>query len=159
MRTATDWFDLYGASHQNKTNKLIHWICIPLILLASLGLVQAIPHPFGDVPGLHWASICWAICLLFYASLSWTVFGGMLLWGAVFIGLNTLIAATGLSLAGVSATIFVLAWIAQFYGHKVEGKKPSFFQDVQFLLVGPAWLLQFVYRRMGIPVETRAAQA
>jgi len=53
----------------------------------------------------------------------------------------------------------VAAWIAQFYGHKVEGKKPSFFQDVQFLLVGPAWLLQLVYRRVGIPVETRAVQA
>jgi len=159
MRTATQWFDLYGESHQNSTNKLIHWICIPLILMASLGLVQAIPHPFGDVPGLHWATIGWGICLLFYASLSWTVFAGMLVWGAAFIALNTLIAASGLSLAGVSAGIFFAAWVAQFYGHKVEGKKPSFFQDIQFLLVGPAWLLQFVYRRVGIPVETRRAAA
>jgi uncharacterized membrane protein YGL010W len=51
----------------------------------------------------------------------------------------------------VSAIVFVVAWIGQFYGHKVEGKKPSFLKDIQFLLIGPAWLLHFIYRRLGIP--------
>jgi uncharacterized membrane protein YGL010W len=46
--------------------------------------------------------------------------------------------------------VFVLAWIGQFIGHLIEGKKPSFFEDVKFLMVGPAWLLGFVYRRLGI---------
>jgi uncharacterized membrane protein YGL010W len=46
--------------------------------------------------------------------------------------------------------VFVLAWIGQFIGHMVEGRKPSFFEDLGFLLVGPAWLLSFVYQRAGI---------
>ena len=47
MKTATHWFELYGVSHKNKINKLIHWVCIPIILLCTLGLMQSIPHPFG----------------------------------------------------------------------------------------------------------------
>ena len=47
-------------------------------------------------------------------------------------------------------TTFIFAWIGQFIGHKIEGKKPSFFEDIQFLLIGPAWLLSFVYKKMGI---------
>ncbi|MCO4774337.1 MAG: DUF962 domain-containing protein [Deltaproteobacteria bacterium] len=157
MRTATEWFELYGESHQNATNKAIHWICIPMILLSSMGLVQAIPHPFGDIAYLNWASVAWVACLVFYGSMSWTIFAGMALWGAACVAINTAIAASGLPLAWVSVGIFFVAWLAQFYGHKVEGKKPSFLNDLQFLLVGPAWLLQFVYQRVGIPVETRAA--
>ncbi len=160
MRTATEWFDLYAESHQDPTNKAIHWVCIPLILLSSLGLVAAIPHPFGEASSLlNWASIAWVVCMAFYATLSRTIFVGMGLIGAACVAINAAIAAAGLPLATVSAGIFFLAWLAQFYGHKVEGKKPSFINDLQFLLVGPAWLLQFVYRRVGIPVETRAARA
>jgi uncharacterized membrane protein YGL010W len=44
---------------------------------------------------------------------------------------------------------FVLAWIGQFIGHKIEGKKPSFFKDVAFLLIGPAWLMSFIYKKLG----------
>ena len=49
-----------------------------------------------------------------------------------------------------SLIIFVIAWIGQFIGHKIEGKKPSFFEDIQFLLIGPAWLLSFIYNKLGI---------
>ena len=157
MRTATEWFDLYAESHQNPRNKAIHWVAIPAILVASLGLVQAIPHPFGTVPGLHWASLGWVLCLVFYARLSPTILVGMAVLGAAGIAWNSVLVAAGLPLATISATVFFVAWAAQFYGHKIEGKKPSFFQDLQFLLVGPAWLLQFVYRRVGVPVERTAS--
>ena len=46
--------------------------------------------------------------------------------------------------------LFVVGWLFQFIGHKVEGKKPSFFEDLQFLLIGPAWLLAAIYRKLGI---------
>ena len=64
----------------------------------------------------------------------------------------TLLAAAGYTAWIVAAVLFVAAWVGQFWGHKVEGKKPSFFKDVQFLLIGPAWLLSFIYKRVGIPV-------
>ena len=47
-------------------------------------------------------------------------------------------------------TLFVIAWVGQFYGHKIEGKKPSFFDDLQFLLIGPLWVAEPWLRRQGI---------
>ncbi len=158
MRTATDWFDKYAESHQNKTNKAIHWICIPLILLVSVGLVQSIPHPFGGGAAnpLNWASVTFGLCVVFfYARLSWTIGAGMAAVGAACVAINASIAGAGLPLVTICVSVFVGAWVFQFVGHKIEGKKPSFFEDLQFLLVGPAWLLQFVYRALGVPIETR----
>ena len=50
----------------------------------------------------------------------------------------------------VSIGIFVLARMGQFYGHKLEGAKPSFFKDLQFLMIGPAWVISFLYKKFGI---------
>ena len=79
MRSATAWFDLYGESHKNKINKAIHWICIPLILLATLGLIQALGVQMGDHLGLRYVGVAVALCMVFYARLSWTIFAGMTL--------------------------------------------------------------------------------
>jgi uncharacterized membrane protein YGL010W len=49
-----------------------------------------------------------------------------------------------------SVAIFIIAWIGQFYGHNIEGKKPSFLKDIQFLLIGPMWLMSFIYKKWGI---------
>jgi uncharacterized membrane protein YGL010W len=150
MRSAEEWFSLYGESHRNPTNKLIHWVFIPPIALSTLGLCAAIPHPFGE-SGLHWGVVGAGLTMIFYASLSWTLALGMALGAVIMLSINTLIASV-LPIGWVSAGVFFTAWVAQFIGHKIEGKKPSFFQDLQFLLVGPAWLLQFIYRRVGIPL-------
>ena len=53
----------------------------------------------------------------------------------------------------LSMLIFILGWIGQFIGHKIEGQKPSFFEDIQFLLIGPAWLLSFIYKKLGVPLK------
>ena len=52
----------------------------------------------------------------------------------------------------ISLSIFIIAWIGQFIGHKIEGMKPSFLKDIQFLLIGPAWLLSFIYKKLNIPL-------
>lgn len=159
MKTATEWFESYAESHQNPLNKAIHWLCIPVIMVATLGLLQSIPHPFGALPLLHWGTVVVALALVFYVRLSWTLGLGMALVSAASLGLNAAIVASGLPLLWVSAGAFFIAWVLQFVGHKVEGKKPSFFQDLQFLLIGPAWLLQFIYQRLGLPVEPARASA
>ena len=144
----------YGESHQNRTNKLIHWICVPSIMFSLLGLLYAIP--FIGERGLlaNWAAVFLALALLYYLRLSIPMFLGFLLIGGAMIwGINAIYDAVGRDagyLALVSLAIFVVAWIGQFIGHRIEGKKPSFLEDVQFLLVGPAWLLHFVYRSAGV---------
>lgn len=159
MRTAAQWFDIYGESHKNRTNKLIHWVCIPLITLSTLGLLQWIPDPFGDAPLAHWGTAFAIVAQLFYLRMSWRLSLGMVTVSAVLLATNHAITAAGLHIGVVSAAIFFVAWVGQFIGHKIEGKKPSFFQDLQFLLVGPAWLVQAVYRRVGIPVSPQGASA
>ena len=149
MKTPDQWFDQYGESHQNPVNKLIHWICIPLIVLSLLGLLAAIPSPF-DSPWIHWGTVFFAGSMLWYAMLSPRLAAGMAVVGAVMLAGVQVLAALPIPLWLSSVLIFVGAWIGQFYGHKIEGKKPSFFEDLQFLLIGPLWLLGHLYRRAGL---------
>ena len=157
MRSADQWFELYGESHKNAINKAIHWVCIPLIVLSTLGLFQSIPHPFGTGVAFHWGTVLVLGAMVFYLRLSWTLAAGMAVVAGACLAINAALAEAGVNVLISSVAIFAGAWLFQFIGHKIEGQKPSFFQDLQFLLVGPAWLLQFVYRKVGIPVTSAEA--
>lgn len=158
MRKIDQLLSEYGESHQNATNKTIHWICVPLIFLSVVGLIASIPSEiiqsaFGRLnPYANWAAVVLLLVLVYYLTLSIPLTIGMMLFGALCLTVVNLIARLDIApLWVVSLVIFFAAWVGQFYGHKVEGKKPSFFKDVQFLLIGPAWLMHFIYKRMGIP--------
>ena len=147
----------YGESHQNETNKMVHWICVPAIVLSLLGLIWNIPVPaalsqihFGFIP-LNCAVLFILFAMIYYFSLSVNLGIGMIVVIALLGTAGFLVASlVPLPLWATCLIIFSLAWIGQFWGHKIEGKKPSFLKDVQFLLIGPLWLLSFIYRRLGI---------
>jgi len=143
----------YAESHQNPTNKLVHWVCVPLIMFAILGLLWSLPVPAAVrtlSPWLNWATVVMVLAVAYYVRLSGRLAVGMVLvWAAMALGLRVVDAGAALPLWAVCLIIFVLAWVGQFWGHKVEGKKPSFLKDLQFLLIGPLWLLHFIYRRLG----------
>jgi len=139
LRKVDQLFDRYGESHRNPVNKTIHWICVPLITWSVLAVLWAW-SPVAAYIGI-------GLALVFYAWLSPVIALGMLIVVALMVYPLTLL---GTRVLIVAAVVFVLAWIGQFVGHHIEGKKPSFFEDVKFLLIGPAWLLGFVYRRLGI---------
>ena len=129
MKTIGEWFDEYGESHQNKTNKLIHWVCVPTIYFSIIGILA------------HFSALLTAALLvlafIFYARLDIVLAVAMAALTLVMAWLIIILpAGTGFYIA-----LFVAAWIGQFYGHKIEGKKPSFFKDLQFLLVGPIWCM------------------
>lgn len=146
--------DKYGESHQNKTNKLIHWICVPTIMFSLLGMLYSIPFPGGIGLVTNWAAAFYATALIYYLTLSLPMFlGFIVVGGGLVVGNHFLaeaLASTGFPYIYVSLIIFVVAWIGQFIGHKIEGAKPSFLDDLQFLLIGPAWLLHFIYKKVGI---------
>lgn len=155
MKTIDEWLMLYGRDHQNSINKLIHWICVPIILFSVIGLLMSIPFPTILNGWVNVATIVYILALAFYFRLSISIFFGMLIIGTLFFIANRFIAINvlpkiGLTLWQFSLIIFVIAWIFQFIGHKLEGQKPSFFEDMQFLLIGPIWLLSFVYMKIGI---------
>ena len=153
-QTLQEWLDAYGESHQNRTNKLIHFVCVPVIFLTVVGLLWAIPVPevMAQVPGLNWATLGLLFVVIYYARLSFTLMLGMLVFSLLCVAIIRSVELAGLSVLWSSVVVFVLAWIGQFVGHKMEGKKPSFFEDLQFLMIGPAWIMNFLYRRLGLPV-------
>ncbi len=152
MRRVDRLLEEYGESHLNKTNKLIHWIFVPLIFLSIALLVWSIPFPVETVWWLNWISIVIALVTLYYIVLSPMIALGLFpimilcIYIARFLDRNFSTPVWVIALG-----IFVVSWIFQFIGHKIEGKKPSFAKDIEFLLVGPAWLLHFIYKKMGIP--------
>ena len=154
MRTAADWLDEYGDSHRNSTNKVLHWMCVPLIVWCVLGLLWSLPFPSGIRainPGANWAGVAVLAALIYYSLLSIRLALGVLPLLLIFLwSFDRLDRLDGAPLWGICATLFVAAWIGQFIGHAIEGRRPSFFRDVQFLMIGPLWLLADVYRRWGI---------
>jgi uncharacterized membrane protein YGL010W len=143
----------YGESHQNATNKLIHWICVPAIMFSLLGILYTIPFFIERDMFTNWAAVFFGITLLYYATLSIPVFLGFILVGGLMVlGNHYLFEILNPSLPYifVCLALFIVAWIGQFIGHNIEGKKPSFLKDLQFLLIGPAWLLHFIYKNIGI---------
>jgi uncharacterized membrane protein YGL010W len=155
MRKVDLLFAEYSKSHRNATNKLIHWICVPLIFWTILGFVSLIPAPHLCISYFGCISIVSIITVilitLFYLRLSLLI--------SVIMVVLTLLAEHSIYLINIHferqswmiyLSVFIITWILQFIGHKIEGKKPSFLQDLQFLLIGPIWLLSFILKKAGI---------
>lgn len=139
MRPVDLLFDRYGKYHRHPANKLIHWLCVPLIVWSVLALLWS-AAPIA-------AYVAAAAALGFYLWLSVPIALGMAAVLAAMLYAMTWLGERGLVVAIV---VFVAAWIGQFVGHAIERSRPSFLDDVRSFLVGPAWLLGFVYRRLGI---------
>ena len=132
LKTLEQWFSLYGESHKNPTNVKIHKVAVPLIYFSVVALITAIP---GNI-GIGILSTITAITLAFYFYLSLKL--GVVM--ATFTALCIYLALNINNIIMVAVGIFIVAWVFQFVGHKVEGKKPSFLNDLSFLLIGPAWV-------------------
>lgn len=147
MKTISEWLDEYSESHQNKTNKLIHWVCVPTIYFSIIGIMA------------HFSALLTALLLVlafvFYARLDIVL--------AVAMAALTLMMAWFIWVLpvgiGFFIALFVFAWIGQFYGHKVEGKKPSFFKDLQFLLIGPLWCMDAYLGKVLPKCKSRQSEA
>lgn len=139
MKTAEEWLKEYSATHRNPINKRIHTVCVPAILFSVLG--GAWHLPFGSFPWMNGGILLSVLALLFYASLGFRPFLVMLATlGAMILAIAALEWGTSLPMLSIYGAIFLVAWIGQFIGHHYEGKSPSFFQDLQFLLIGPLWV-------------------
>lgn len=141
----------YAESHQRSINKAIHWVCVPVIFFTIFGMIRSIPVFLWmkDIsPWLNWSNLILVLVLGYYFLLSKSLFFGFIIWSFfVSYGNELLLFYFGnKGLLLISIGLFVIAWIGQFIGHGIEGKKPSFLKDVQFLLIGPAWLMNFILK-------------
>ena len=151
-REVDRWLGNYSEDHRNPLNITIHWICVPLILWTAIALLWVVPVPATLGRAGLWAGVAMFAALVFYLRLSRVLMFGMfvafVLLGFVTEGLYRTLGPATLMWSAIA--VFVGAWIGQFIGHKVEGRKPSFLTDLAYLLIGPAWLVAKILRRLGI---------
>ena len=149
MRTLNQWFEEYAVSHQNPTNKSIHYICVPAIFFSVVGLLMCIRISIFNLnlPILENSAFPTLIfVMIFYFRISVSMAIKMTLFSIFCLVLNNFISSF-VSLWIFSLSTFIIAWIGQFYGHKIEGKKPSFVDDLQFLMIGPAWVIENLFSK------------
>ncbi|MCF6765493.1 DUF962 domain-containing protein [Thiotrichales bacterium 19S3-7] len=133
MRSLEEWLALYAESHQNKINKRIHYICVPLIMFSILGILWAVTP--------YLAALLVLIGIVYYLRLSVPLAIVMLIISLVMLLIISLMNDRLI----ICLILFIISWIFQFIGHKYEGKKPSFFQDLQFLFIGPLWIVNELF--------------
>jgi uncharacterized membrane protein YGL010W len=156
-KSLQQWLDDYAVCHQHPHNKRIHWLCVPLIVWSLLALLWLLPLPLAATlpqplqPLANVAVLVILLASIYYWRLAPRLAIGMLLFSAASLWLGLQIAGLlAVPLWLLAVVVFVLAWIGQFIGHHIEGKKPSFFKDLQYLLIGPVWCLENLYRRLGV---------
>ena len=156
MRTMQDWLDSYSNDHRNPTNQVVHWLCVPPIVWSVIALLWTIPVPLSLLRPGSWAVLAMVLAFYWYWRRSHRLALGLLLVFAL-LGLLTNFLYSrfgGATLTYLAVGVFVIAWIGQFVGHKIEGHKPSFLTDLSYLLIGPAWLMAKLYRKLGFKQTT-----
>lgn len=145
------WLFSYSGDHVNPTNQLIHLLCVPAIVWSVTAALWVIPVPAALARPGAWMAVGMLLAWAWYWRLSRPLALGMLVafagMGALNYWLSGVLGMTGLLWLAVG--VFVVAWIGQFIGHKIEGRKPSFLTDMSYLLVGPLWTLDKLYRKLG----------
>lgn len=145
-------FDSYSKDHQDPTNRAIHWICVPLIVWSVIALLWCVPAPTTLFrPGIY-AAVAMLSALMFYYKGSRVIGLTMLIVFVLMAAITSMLfnALGTKPLATLAVGVFVVAWIGQFLGHKIEGRRPSFLTDLKYLLVGPAWLMSKFLDRIGV---------
>ncbi len=153
MRTIDQWLAEYGESHRHPVNKALHWVCVPIIVLSVFGFLWSAPVPRQMVafaPFVNWATLAAVAAVAYYMALSPALAIGVVLPLALALLAIAALDTLAWPLWASCLALFVLAWAGQFAGHAIEGRRPSFFKDLQFLMIGPLWLLAALYRRLGL---------
>lgn len=148
VRSVDRFFAAYSDDHRHPTNQALHVVCVPAIVWSLLALVHCIPLGAGTPTGLLAAVLAFA-SVAFWVWLSVPLgLGAAALMALSWVSIAALHEAVGTTaLALIGAVVFVVAWIGQFIGHHIEGRRPSFLTDLVYLMIGPIWVLAKGYRK------------
>lgn len=157
MKDLKTYIDEYSESHQNPVNIKIHKICVPAIMFSLLGIIKAIPVPASWPLWLDWSYLVVLMAFIYYG-----LFKNVRVLLAIFLLVLPMMGILEFLRPRffiLSVVIFIVAWIGQFIGHKIEGKKPSFFKDLFFLLIGPIWTMNSLAEQMGVDLNIKTNNA
>lgn len=154
MTRTGEWLEHYGESHTHRINRVLHWICVPLIVMSLIGLLWSLPVPeeFSRAsPALNWGTLFIMAAVVYYFIMSISLAFGILPVVISMVAIVAWVDTLSAPLWLVSAAMFVISWSGQFIGHWFEGEQPPFLQDLQLSMIAPLWLLATIYRRLKIP--------
>lgn len=151
MRSMQDWLDSYSGDHRHPTNQRLHWVCVPLIVWSVVALLWSVPVPPAFFKPGAWAVFAMVLAFAWYWKRSHRLAAALLLaFGVLALLTDVIYRQLGASdLRWLALIVFVLAWVGQFVGHRIEGRRPSFLTDLSYLLIGPAWLMEKLLRKLG----------
>ena len=154
MSESDHWLAEYGASHSQVSNPVVYWISVPLVVFATVGILWSLPVPaeFRDIsPALNWGSAFLMAAIVYYFIISVSLAIGMLPFVFGVTAWQFWLAASPVSLLDVSVVLFVASVAGLYLGHHEERGMLGVVKDLQLMMIGPAWLLSKLYRRLGIP--------
>ena len=154
MSETDNWLLRYEQNHSKLNNPWVYWAAVPMVVTGTVGLLWALPIPaeFYEIsPLLNWGSAFLMAATIYYFIISLSIAIGML---PFLLGLATLqlwLTASGYPALGVSIGLVVAGTAGLAMGRRGAGGFRALLQDLQLMMIGPAWLLSVMYRRFGIP--------
>lgn len=153
--TDTDgWLERYGEIHENLTYPAVYWTAVPLVVTGMVGFLWSLPVPtqFYEIsPLLNWGSAFLMVSAVYYFVISLSLAIGLL---PFVIGVGSIqlwLADSDFTPLRVSSGLLVGGLIGLWLGHRNERGIRATLEDLQTIMIGPAWLLSVIYRRIGIP--------
>lgn len=156
VRPVDRWFNAYSQDHQHPLNQRLHVFCVPAIVWSLMAMLYAVPTPEALAavfpPFGVFAAVLAVLSVMFWVWMSLPLGLGIAVLTLAGFWVNALIleAMGATALLVIGALVFIVAWIGQFIGHHIEGRRPSFFTDLVYLMIGPPWVLAKGYRGLGL---------
>ena len=143
MRTLEQQITQYAAYHRDRRNIATHFVGVPMIVFSVL--LALVPFAVG---GVNIALIALTLAAIYYIYLDRVLGTAMLIFlfasYLIAVYLNARIGHVGIVM-GTAAALFAIGWIIQFVGHKYEGIKPAFIDDLAGLIIGPLFVMTEVF--------------
>jgi hypothetical protein len=148
-----DWLARYEDAYQGLRSPVAYWASVPMLVLGLTALLWGLPVPaeFQEIsPLLNWGSAFLMVTAIYYFIISLSLAIGLLpfLLGLATLqvwlttsGLPTTAIAVGLVLAGTCGLILCRG-----------GELRPIVQDIQLMMLAPAWTLSLLFRHFGIPI-------
>ena len=151
---ADEWADRYGALRTSGPTAANAWLGIPLVLMALLGMLWSIPMPdaLSQPSAAINAATMWVMAsFVYYCILSIRIALGSLLLLVVLMLPSAWLERAGLPIWPFASALFAPAFAWQLVETRRATGKLRIFANMQYLMLGPVWLLRAVYRRAGVP--------
>ena len=146
----------YAAYHRDRRNIWTHFVGIPMIVFSVILALEPLSFSVAGW-AVSAAAIVAIVSCIYYLRLDWALGAAMAV--VLFFmcaGASEIEPRLGAgSTLWLALAIFVVGWILQFWGHKFEGMKPAFFDDVMGLAIGPLFVCAEAFFMLGAKPQLR----